>query len=349
MKVGRRRHPGFTLIELLVVIAIIATLIALLLPAVQQAREAARRTQCRNNLKQLGLALHNYHDSHNIFPPGTVNGRTLTGANGPDNPNGANGAGPSAADGGRAIGGPWIAFLLPYIDQTAHYTGFSQIVAERPEVVDWFGNGTYFNVGITVGRVHLPAMLCPTHPFRKELFGNGTGMEDLARGNYAASYGKGRYGQIYSTNPTVGGLFGTNSNYKMRDLTDGSSNTIALSELKYRAFRRKNDNQDLPTVDTRGTAFYGVMGANIFSTLNGPNSAVPDGIWGCRTGPSEGMPCVQVGSPYSELHAAARSYHTGGVHATMGDGSVRFFSDNIDLSIWQALGTRSGGEVVGDF
>ena len=90
------------------------------------------------------------------------------------------------------------------------------------------------------------------------------------------------------------------------------------------------------------------MGGNIFSTQNGPNSATPDGVWGCRNFPAEGMPCVQVGSPYVAMHAAARGYHTGGVIASMGDGSVRFVSDNIALLVWQAMGTRGGGEVVTD-
>jgi prepilin-type N-terminal cleavage/methylation domain-containing protein len=329
MKFLRR---AFTLIELLVVIAIIAILIALLLPAVQQAREAARRTECRNRLKQLGLALHNYHDNFNTFPPGTVN------ALGED-PNGRNGGG------GYGIGAPWIIFLLPYIEQTADYNGFAKIDSEKPEIVDWFGNATYTNQGITVGSKINPAMTCPTHPWNDEQLSNGTNMEHLARGNYCANFGKGGYGRAYTNSGATGGLFGVNSKFRIADVTDGTSSTLAFSELKFRLVSSTGPSLQ----DTRGTWAYGVMGADIFSTKAGPNSAVPDGVWGCRNFPQEGMPCVQVGSPYTELAAAARSYHTGGVHACLGDGAVRFFSDNIDLTLWQNLGSRGGGEVLGDF
>lgn len=88
------------------------------------------------------------------------------------------------------------------------------------------------------------------------------------------------------------------------------------------------------------------MGGNIFSTKTGPNSAVPDLVWGCRNFPQEGMPCSQSGSPYREMAAAARSYHTGGVNVSFGDGTVRFITDNINLATWQALGTRGGNEVI---
>jgi prepilin-type N-terminal cleavage/methylation domain-containing protein len=327
-----KRKSGFTLIELLVVIAIIAILIALLLPAVQQAREAARRTQCKNNLKQLALALHNYHDTHNVFPPGTVNPLG-------DDPNGRNG------NGTAGIGAPWIVFILPMLEQTAHYAGFARIVAERPEVVDWFGNTAYTTQGVTIGADPLPAMTCPSHPGTEDRLANGTGMEHLARGNYCASYGKGRYGRVHTGNPTLGGVFGNNSKINMKDMTDGTTNTIALSELKFRL-----TNSVGPSIqDSRGTWSYGAMGSNIFSTLTGPNSSTPDGVWGCRNFPAEGMPCVQIGSPYTEMYSAARSYHIGGVQAALADGSVRLFSDNIDLLLWQNLGSRGGGETLGEF
>lgn len=329
---GLHRRFAFTLIELLVVIAIIAILVALLLPAVQQAREAARRSTCKNNLKQLVLALHNYHSTYTVFPPGSVNGRG-------DNPNGAHGSGTAA------IGGSWILMLLADIEQSAMFDDFMTIANERPEVLDWLGNGVYTAQGMDVGSKQINSMLCPSHPKNKEQFANGTGLEHLARGNYAANYGKAGYGRIHTNNGSVGGVFGNNSSIGMRDIIDGTSNTLALSELKFRL----QDASGPSRQDTRGTWAYGVMGGNIFSTQTGPNSSTPDGIWGCRSFPVEDMQCIQIGSPYTEMYSAARSYHIGGVQGAMTDGSVRFFSENIDLTLWQALGTRGGREVVGDF
>ncbi|QDV51962.1 DUF1559 domain-containing protein [Gimesia fumaroli] len=326
------RRSAFTLIELLVVIAIIAILIALLLPAVQQAREAARRSTCKNNLKQLALALHNYHSTHTVFPPGSVNGAG-------DNPNGSNGSG------GVAIGGSWILMLLADIEQSAMFDDFMKIANERPEVLDWLGNGTYTSQGIYVGSKQISSMLCPSHPKNQEQFGNGTGLENLARGNYAANYGKAGYGQIHTNDMKKGGVFGNNSSIGIRDIIDGTSNTLALSELKFRLQSSTGPSRQ----DTRGTWPYGVMGGNIFSTQTGPNSSTPDGIWGCRSYPEEGMACIQIGSPYTEMYSAARSYHTGGVQGAMADGSVRFFSENIDLTLWQALSTRGGREVIDNF
>lgn len=327
-----RRIRGFTLIELLVVIAIIAVLIALLLPAVQQAREAARRTECRNKLKQLGLAAHNYMETFTVFPPGTVNplGNDSNGKNGSGNP---------------GIGGPWICFLLPYVDQANLYANFSKIVNERPEAVDWFGNATY--AATPIGDTQITIMNCPTHPYNGENLANGTGMEHLARGNYAACYGAGTYDIANANNGTIGGVFGTNARINTKDIIDGTSNTVAFSELKYRLASSTGPSYQ----DSRGTWSYGAMGSNIFSTLIGPNTAVPDGVWGCRSYPLEGMPCVQVGngSTTATTYAAARSYHIGGVHVCMADGAVRFVSDNINLGTWQALGSRAGAEILGEF
>jgi type II secretory pathway pseudopilin PulG len=324
------------LIELLVVIAIIAVLTALLLPAVQKVREAATRMTCQNKLKQLTLALHNYESSNGSFPPGTVNLSPASGSIAAgDDPNGRNGGG------AVGIGAPWICFILPQIEQDALHRNFRTIEAQRPEVVDWFGHASYVNTA-PIGAQRLPAMDCPSHPPNGEQLDNGTGMEHLARGNYAACYGKGGYGSVYGNDPSIGGVFGNNSKVRLTDITDGTSSTLAVSELKYRQPSTTGPSFE----DTRGTWTYGTMGGNIFSAQTGPNSAVPDRVWGCRNFPLEGMPCTQSGSPYREMAAAARSFHTGGVNASRADGSVQFYSDNISLAVWQALGSRGGGETI---
>jgi prepilin-type N-terminal cleavage/methylation domain-containing protein len=333
---GLRR--GFTLVELLVVIAIIGVLVALLLPAVQAAREAARRSQCANRLKQLGLAMHNYENTSQVFPVGTINASPANGAIAAgDDPNGRNGGG------AIGIGGPWIVLMLPFLEQSALHNNFLTIISQRPEAVDWFGHASYVTTA-PIGAQHLPAMDCPSHPFTDEQLANGTGMEHLARGNYCANYGNRGYGGVHTKNPITGGLFGNNHKIGAQDGLDGLSNTLAFSELKYRLPSTTG-----PSIqDTRGTWSYGSMGANIFTTLNGPNSSVPDGVWGCRNFPQlpVHMPCVQIGTPYTEMHAAARGYHPGGVMACMGDGSTRFYSSNIDIVVWRALGSRGGAEAV---
>ncbi|HZZ81503.1 MAG TPA: DUF1559 domain-containing protein [Gemmataceae bacterium] len=330
MVISKSTRAAFTLIELLVVIAIIAILIALLVPAVQKVRDAAARVDCQNRIKQLTLAVHSYESANKVLPPGCIN----TTASG-DDPNGHNG------DGTPGIGGPWICFILPYIEQPGLYQNFLLIQSQRAEVVDWFGNGTY--AATPIGNTHLQAMDCPAHPFNDEKMSNGTGMEDLARGNYAACYGKGGYGSSQTNDPTIGGLFGNNSKIRMTNVTDGLSNTLAISEVKYRQPSSNGPSYQ----DSRGVWGYPTMGGDVFSAQTGPNSATADAVWGCRSMPSEGMPCVSTGSPYVNLFAAARSYHTGGVNVSFGDGSVRFISDSIPLGTWQALGSRGGNEPVG--
>ncbi len=313
-------RKAFTLIELLVVIAIIAILIALLLPAVQQAREAARRTQCKNNLKQIGLALHNYESSHSVFPPGQLGFPKVFSAH---------------------------AQLLPYMDQ-----------ASVRNLLDFNDNPLPFGLPAPDGannavaaRTKLPMFRCPSD--REVISGN-----DYGTTNYAACVGNGV--------PNDGSMSGANglifaiSKIGFRDITDGTSNTVAFSEsvlgtgtsstgtTPTDAFRQTIElttgtvTSDTNCVIGGSTTWSGVRGAKwinghyadtLYNHYYGPNSRTPD----CNNG------------YHSHAHIAARSLHTGGVHALLADGSIRFVSENIDLTTWRNLATRSGGEVVSEF
>ena len=331
---ARLRH-AFTLIELLVVIAIIAVLIALLLPAVQQAREAARRTQCKNNLKQLGLALHNYHDTFLMFP--------ITPA-------------PSVND-SCAGACAWRGFsahaqMLPYIDQAPLYNqlNFSQMYDDTSVS----NNGNLRNSKI-------PGYLCPS-----EISTN-----QPAAISYPVSAGPSTL--WYQATSDLVGMFKYYQSVRIRDLTDGTSNVIAASEALIGGatggtFNPKRDlvrGQNFPSgmpnsfatraqLDSYGQTCLantgsvnqatrtqwanGIGGVTIFNTLNTPNSGNPD----CH-------PCVGCGWFDSPGVWTARSLHTGGVQVLMGDGTVRFVSENIDFNTWQNLGGISDGRIVGEF
>ncbi len=329
-----RVNQGFTLIELLVVIAIIAILIALLLPAVQQAREAARRTQCKNNLKQIGLALHNYHDVHNNFPMARVRSY------------------PGAPDSWETSNIAWGARILPQIEQNNIFTATDFSIWST-------GGSAPVGANDPIRRNILPAYLCPSEP---GLGGvnwtapNGTKVTgspaSTAYGhtNYAGNQGSDSRLRNH-TAPLGRGLFAENQTMKMRDLTDGTSNTLAVSEiiigfphLQVNATETgsADTNGVCPTTGTRSTSttrargnawFWGYFPASIVFTTNmTPNSK----LWDCGDNTGNSM-------------FGARSMHTGGVQAVLCDGAVKFVSENLDISIWRNLGDRADGNTIGEF
>ena len=328
---------AFTLIELLVVIAIIAVLIALLLPAVQQAREAARRTQCKNHLKQLGLALNNYHDTHGTLPPGRLR---------------------SLVDGqGRCFSA--YAHLLPFVDAATLYQRID--FNQSPEDA---GNSVALDQTI-------PFFLCPSDQFRKLQGTNAVHNYPLCTGT---TY------PLSPRNPggvPITGVFYENSSVRFGDIPDGSSQTVCISETikseggpttwdgvsKTNGFvlTQGNDNATtgpeltdyasqchgagLVLQQTRGSRWLiGAPGHSMYNHLRVPNSFDID----CRGGLPHSIRWNAVWDRLS-LNVAARSRHVGGVHALFVDGHVQFTSENIDVRVWQAVGSRNGGEVVGEF
>lgn len=358
MRTSCCQRRAFTLIELLVVIAIIAILISLLMPAVQQAREAARRTQCRNNLKQLGLALHNYHDVHSRFPAGYFSYPT------------SDGSAPAWAeldaqtwDG--APGWSWAAMLLPHLDQ-----------ANVTNAID-FDQPLWDPRHRDAIATKLSVFLCPSssggdEPFTVE---DASGAPRLINGqpitvgrsHYVASHGQescwGECGaastgivftDIYTSttrtvtiNGDVGvvsdGPFYRNSGTRFRDVTDGLTNTIFLGEHS----SKLSDKTWVGVVPGASTP------PRFTSPENGPDAAATMVL--VHGGPSGGelditgfpiihpvnFPTYHVGQMYSE--------HVGGGHICLGDGSVRFVSENIDLFLWAELSSMNEGEVTGEF
>ena len=305
MKTSTRAHRGFTLIELLVVIAIIAILIALLLPAVQQAREAARRTQCKNNLKQIGLALHNYHDTSRVFPPGWIavdeNRR------------------PSAHEGTSGVA--WGTMILPYMEQTNIYNQFNANVPLTDPL-----NAAFL-------RNQIPAYKCPSDPqpafFTIAEEGGGPDLAELPIANYIGSFGTEELDGCENTPGDLpvmadgtcrgNGPFYHNSRVRISDITDGTSSTFLVGERKTVA------NLDWftswPGMITEGEEAFQRVCGSADHTPNHPSMHFDD----------------------------FSSVHTGGAQFCLGDGSVRFISENIDRGVYQSLATIQGGEVVGEF
>ena len=325
------RRSAFTLIELLVVIAIIAVLIALLLPAVQQAREAARRTQCKNNLKQIGLAFHNYHDTYNVFPISM-------------------GWNPLTQDRQGTFSDK--VFMLPYLDRGPDYnaTNFNDFPWDSN---GWFGN----NSNTAVQSKRLPVFNCPSQPY------------DAAGGQgnhtYAINLGEqinGKFDGSHNGMACYVGGGGTNDRpVKMASVTDGTSNTVAYSEFVIDGSGTINKYQVHNwTAGSQNTDAQARADCLAVTSLDGrQNTRGTSWAWSWQScgatythtmAPND-QPCHSVGGTdwLGNNALSANSFHTGGVHCLMADGSVRFVSTNINYPTWVGLGTRNGNETLGDF
>lgn len=301
------RRNGFSLVELLVVTAIIGILVALLLPAVQAARGAARRAQCKSHLRQWGLAMHNYELVYKRFPFGTVRG---------PHPWSNVHAGPN----GEHRRQSWVIPLWPYVEQQAMYDKFDF-------------NYNFDNYSHTsnpsnreLSSVQVPLYFCPSD--RRGMW--TAPLHRRSRGNYAVNFGNGSYWQVepgYKPAP-----FGPNRQTSTADMYDGLNNTIFLAEV----LQAKNDND----FDFRGDILNDDLCCAEFMTLNTPNSGI-DSTACFGSDPNYPGPCL----PWLPTrYVSSRSHHPGGVHAGLGDGSVRFIDDSISLDTWQALGSMAGGE-----
>jgi prepilin-type N-terminal cleavage/methylation domain-containing protein len=341
-----QRTNAFTLIELLVSIAIIATLIALLLPAVQRAREAARRTKCINHLKQLGLALQNYSDVYTTYAPAVVIGDV----------------------GGRMQFGGWSAHarLLPFLDAAA---GFNSVNFNFP-----YDNPT----NVTVAQMNVELFICPSDPDTAP-YPHSFGMAGVTNygwnmGDWYVWGGANSAGVRFHERPR--GMFYVNSSVRESDVVDGTSNTMVAAEVK----ARQNYYRDCAGLSARFTPYsfpatsddpytvapeY-VSGAGCNATLrdSGHTEWVDGHVhqtgfttawtpnWLIHTAGAAGRVDTDItgiretnlGPTFSAV--TSRSYHSGGVHVLLGDGSCRFVTDSIDGTTWRALGTRAGQETI---
>jgi prepilin-type N-terminal cleavage/methylation domain-containing protein/prepilin-type processing-associated H-X9-DG protein len=331
-----RRRPGFTLIELLVVIAIIAVLIALLLPAVQSAREAARRIQCTNNLKQLGLGLHNYESVAGVFPPAVV----------------MSGTGNTIAWWGGWGVSPRI---LPLMEQGALFDAIN------------FGQAYNLPTNTTVASTSVAVLLCPSDQ-NVQVRNPGTPSQSGVS-SYAWSYGDwyvwGGFGSPLGRN-----AFSPNYSRRVAEFRDGTSQTLLGSEVKASFPLLKcnaltvNDPNNVPPPNadpytvapeykaascppgvSHGTWYDGNTNSTGFTTAWPPNKVIsgPPGT-GLVDLDLGGTPLVNGGPNFAAI--TARSYHPGGVNVVFADGSVHFIKGTVNGATWRALGTVAGGEVV---
>ena len=352
----KRLKRGFTLVELLVVIAIIGILIALLLPAVQAAREAARRTQCANNIRQNALSVLNFEGTFGHLPAGAAYGTktSTTGGGGTDRyGNPISGTTTSART-------EYSLFLLilPFVEASPVYDQYDFLSA----------GGVYGNEHLT--SLQLETFLCPSGDAQGRTWGG----DRFARSNYAANFGSSSQAPyaVPIFEPAVpssrglgydGASFETDGAFRLQEgdagrrlkkIVDGTSKTVMLGEILAGQNDEVVDSSDRG--DLRGTWAHVWMGSASYTHWLSPNASAGDALWEfwCDDSPAEGLPCEPQPTKGGGLpgsggnYAAARSHHPGGVNVAFVDGHGRFYQDTVDLIVWRAISTCDTGEVVNE-
>ena len=329
----RRPSPrtAFTLVELLVVIAIIGVLVALLLPAVQAARESGRRTQCANNLKQLGLALHNFESAFNKLPPGTMAKTRF-----------------SYAIDANSEGYEWpylLHYLLPFMEQQAYYDA---VRGPKFDLQNPWSDASQWSPAIN--GMQLKTLTCPSDGLNtqaKFLAAMSTQFR-LSSTNYLGIFNGLNDGENYNgTTPEKQAVFQFGKPRRFNDLLDGTSNTMALAEYL----------TGLDASDAKGLFITNRAGSQFLYTTLGPNSKAPDNglSWhdsfcptnGARNKPRMNLPCTPGDT--DQNYSSPRSRHPSGVNITLSDASVRFVPNNVDLTVWRNVGFMADGNTIASY